>query len=407
VGKGGRGRSGSNGKGKSKGNDTKATWESSNRQDAWDGYGDEQEWDESQWHDTDGWQDKQTHSPSGRDKRQGAADNSFGMHESSLAGQWQDGQLARPLAAQWRFVCRVLQRHAPEERVHDVRRQIQLGDHVFVQYSWDFVETHAIVCSSASEEGGRRNNREDPYWVVYWSQETRQLACKGLSEFSKGGELFRVSYPHWVCQCYVPASTTMKPHISEEFNLEADRSDAVAKRANTSFRSGTWAPSWSQDADIEFCIQTKTGSSAPIEIHGRKTLASKIQWPFGCWVGGDRKPSVLFGVGRAGGAGAGGAHTPSSPTRSPVNRAREVPPMPQALDGFGGVWDGSQAWQGGWQAPPMVAPPMGAPMVAPTMSGIAAALYASKSMSADAQEFIMPGMASNPPVNLFQGMLYQ
>jgi len=241
--------------------------------------------------------------------------------------------------------------------------------------------------------------------------------------------LFRVSYPHWVCQCYVPTTTTMKPQISEEYNLEAERPEAVARQANASFeagqrgRSGSWAPSWSQAQDLEFCIQTKTGSNAPIEIHSRKTLTSVFQWPLACSIGGECKPSLLFGVGKAGGAGSGGANSPTSnrappgflyganaasaPTQPPVNRVPEWS-LAQAVPAqtFGGAWDGDQSWQG-WQAP-TIAAPMGSPSFNNPMSGIAASLAASKhAFSADAQEFVPGGPSSGVPTWNAPQMSYQ
>lgn len=423
---GGRGGKGRSGKGKGNG---KAAGSAKN----WQGDEDEEEWGD-EWNDPSwqagSWQDTETHSPSGRDRRQGAV-NSFALNQSSSFGAWQDNALARPLAAQTRFACRILQRHAPEERVHDPRRDIRLGDHVFIRESWDFVERHAIVCSSNSEEAGRRSSREDPHWVVQWVQDSSRLECTALSQFCKGGELFRVSYPHWVCQCYVPTSTTMKPQFSEEYNLEAERPEAVARRANASFeagqrgRNGSWSPSWSQAPDLEFCIQTKTGANAPIEIHSRKTLTSSIQWPLACPIGGECKPSLLFGVGKAGGAGSGGANSPTS-NRSPPGFASQwansasapTPPanrvpewsLAQAVpaQAFGGAWEGDPNWQG-WQAPAI-----GAPMVAPSfnnnpMSGISASLAASHhAFSVDAQEFVPGGpQTSMPPWNASQALSYQ
>jgi len=414
-GRGAKGKGSGKGKGNGKADGSPKNWKE-----------DEEEWGD-EWNDSS-WQDTQTHSPSGRDRRQAPA---ISLNEStSWTGAWQDNSLARPLAAQTRFACRILQRHAPEERVHDPRRDIRLGDHVFIRESWDFVERHAIVCSSASEEGGRKSSREDPHWVVHWSQGSSRLECTALSQFCKGGELFRVSYPHWVCQCYVPTSTTMKPQFSEEYNLEAERGEAVAKKANASFeagqrgRSGSWSPSWSQAADLEFCVQTKTGANAPIEIHSRKTLTSSLQWPLACAIGGECKPSLLFGVGKAGGAGSGGANSPTSsrsppgfasqwansgsaPTQ-PVNRVPEWS-LAQAVpaQAFGGAWEGDQGWQG-WQAPAIGAP-MAAPAFNNPMSGIAANLAASHhAFSVDAQEFVPGGpQTSMPSWNAATSMSYQ
>lgn len=405
-GRGGRGSSGK-GKGKGNGNDSKASW-SPSKQD-WDEDGDWDSWQQ------DAWQDNQTHSPSGRRVK---PDSSYSMNESTAwpDQNWQgsgDAANPRPLAAQWRFVCRILQRHAAEERLHDPKREIRLGDHVFVRYTWDFEEQHAIVCSSTSDDNrGRRNDREDPHWVVHWSQESNRLECTALGQFSKGGDLFRVPYPHWVCQCYVPSSTTTKPQISDEYQLEADRPDAVAAKANKALKNGTWAPCWSQAADLEFCIQTKTTSDSIVEIHSRKTLSSATQWPLGCSIGSDRKPSVLFGVGKSGGAGSrGAAGAPpgysSAPPKPAMNRGQEVPwsqPQMPAMPAFGG-WEGEPGW--GWQAPPIAAPMMAAPMGMGAPLGIAAALQSSTHVfsgaSADAQEFV-PGHVASPSLS---DMIYQ
>lgn len=352
-GRGGRGGK-SKGKGKGKESGSQASWSAAPYdEDEAEEYGDERwdEWDE--W--DDGWEASSRR-----------PEPSYGAHESSWAPH--DAMLARPLAAQWRFVCRVLRRHAPEERVLDPRREIRLGDHVFAQF-WGSVEHHGIICSSNSDEShARRSSREDPNWVVHWEQEGSRLQCTALSQFMKGGELFRMSYPHWVCQCYIPVSSTMKPHISSEHYLEADRPEAVAKRANTAYRNGAWSASWSQSADIEFCIGTKTGSSPPIEMHGRKTLSTSFQWPLGCAIGGEPKPSIIFGVGRAGGSG-----TPGSPVRGtaaapppgyPEQAPQWSPAMPSqaisvsTLEGKfsdsqayapGGMWPDGQNWNS-WQA---------------------------------------------------------
>jgi hypothetical protein len=232
------------------------------------------------------------------------------------------------------------------------------------------------------------------------------LRCFPMSQFSKGGELFRVVYPHWVCQCYVPASSTTKPHIAEEHFLEPQSPDAVAKRANSALRAGNWAPLWSQSSDIEFCIQTKIGSSPPVELHSRKTLSSSFQWPFGCAIGGERKPSLLFGVGRSAGAGAGGASappgyaakwdaTPPVPSQAPaVSLADHItdtsrfpqqgyPPQPM----WGALWSGSP---GGWEADSVGQP-----------TAAAAQASSKHQFSVTAQEFV-PGGA--PPGSFSMSM---
>jgi len=205
----------------------------------------------------------------------------------------------------------------------------------------------------------------------------------------------------------------MKPHISDEQSLEADRPDDVAKRANSALKSGLWRSSWSQSADIEFCIQMKSGSSPPFEIHGRKTVASAFQYPLGCWIGGERRPSGLFGVGRAGGAGAGGstaAPPPGFASGSPVKPQQRVAPSPQTISvsqaisveshqGFdGGMWPTDQGWHG-WQADPTAVPTVQSGM------GIANAVR-SKQLSAEAQEFV-PGVAPMAGQPIWDGMVYQ
>jgi len=302
----------------------------------------------------------------------------------------------RQSAAQWRFVCRVLQRHAPEERVHDERRQLVLGDHVLVQHSWDFVERHAIICSANDDGYGRRSGRDDPYWVVHWSQDAGRLQCVSLSQFAKGDALFRVQYPHWACQCHVPSCTTMKPHIAAEHYLEEERPDLVAKRANGAVKSG-WTPNWSQSQDLEFCIQTKTGANPPFEMHGRQTLASSVQWPFGIAIGGERKPSSLFGVGKSSGTGGSSNAFSSgfSPPGTPSSKQQSSPPPaappvismdPYASQGYAaGMWTVEQNWQG-WNPQSMQAPmPGGAP------GGIVNSLQSNKQLSAAAMEFVPGG----------------
>jgi len=370
-GRGGRGGSSGKGSGSSK------AWK---QQD--DDEEDEEEYTDAQWAEWESWE-----VPQERSRGRRAA------HEKPPPPSWapQENMMPRPLAAQWRFVCRILQRHSPEERVHDPRRQIQLGDHIFVQHSWDFGEQHGIVCSAFNDDGhGRRGNREDSQpWVVFWSQETARLQCHSLAQFSKGAELFRVPYPHWVCRCYIPAHSTVKAQIGDEYHLESDSPEVVAKRANTAHRSGNWCPNWSQALDIEFCIQTKTGTSSPIEVHGRKTLASSFQWPLAYTIGGERKPSVLFAVGRtsAGRAGAGAMVSPPpgyTPQAPQWNQASVAPsqsfPAPS-------VWPGQQSWDGNWQANNAAAPPG-------NLGGIS-----SKILSADAQEFVPGGPSMSSSAN--------
>mmetsp|Transcript_125428 Transcript_125428/g.354811 ORF Transcript_125428/g.354811 Transcript_125428/m.354811 type:complete len:387 (+) Transcript_125428:23-1183(+) len=201
-----------------------------------------------------------------------------------------------PLAAQWRFASRILRRYAPEEKVHDIRRQVRLGDHVFVQYSWDFAEQHGIICSASGEDAhGRHADRQESHWVVHWDNSSR-VQCISLSQFSKGGELFRVDYPHWLCQVILPSSSTMKPHVVDERCVEGLDDAVVAKQADSAYHSGSWTPQWGQAHDLEFCLATKTGIAGPQwELHGRKTLSSVVLVQVGCAVRGERRPSDVFG----------------------------------------------------------------------------------------------------------------
>jgi len=221
-------------------------------------------------------------------------------------GGFAEGATQRPLAAQWRFVNRILLRHSPQELITEPRREICLADHIFVQYAWDFSEQHGIVCSAGEDEGhtGKRRsdkNSEDSHWVVHWVEDLGRLQCTSLSAFAKGGELYRVSYPCWACQCYLPATSTMKPHILDEYYLEAEPDDAVAKQANNAYRNGGWRPNWDQACDLEFCVDTKTfGRGRHLEVHSRRTSATVAVAPLGFLVrGGSKKPSELFAAGYA------------------------------------------------------------------------------------------------------------
>mmetsp|Transcript_55991 Transcript_55991/g.133419 ORF Transcript_55991/g.133419 Transcript_55991/m.133419 type:complete len:418 (+) Transcript_55991:83-1336(+) len=203
------------------------------------------------------------------------------------------GQFPRPLASQWRFFCRVLHRHAPEERIHDWRRQLRLGDHVFTYYAWDFSEQHGIISSLGEDGYGRRGGRDSEPWVVYWSGS--RLHCTSLLQFSKGGELFRVTYPHWACQCHVPISAVVKPHVAHERRLEPDSDDVVADKAHQAYNNGDFHPHWTQAVDLEFCIRTKTGKCPKWELHGRKAISAGVLPAIGCAIKGEQSPTKLFG----------------------------------------------------------------------------------------------------------------
>lgn len=211
-----------------------------------------------------------------------------------------------PLAAQWRFASRTLQRHAPGERVHDPRQQLSCGDHIFVQYGyvWGLAEQHGIVCNSG----------EDSHGVIYWK--TNQLSRVSISQFSKGGELYRLPYPCWVAQAYLPMGSCGKPHIADQKYLEADKDDAVMKQAMSAYRNGGWSPSWNQARDLEFCLAVKTGwRGPPWEVHTRKTLSSGIVCPIGCLLRGECRPSQVLNGGAAAAqaiaAAASGASSPA------------------------------------------------------------------------------------------------
>jgi len=211
----------------------------------------------------------------------------------------------RLLPAQWRYVCRILRRHAPEEKVQDINSQVHVGDHVVLHYGWDFSELHGIVCGGSQDGHGRRRGDRHELQVVHW--DGSKLHSLPLSQFfSKNGELVRIAYPHWACQCILPSTPTMRPQVLQEWLLEAQGDDAVAKASSSAQRSGSWSPRWSQAADLEFCIAMKTGGRDLLwEIHARKTAASMMLVPLGCTIRGEQ-PSVLFGLPRSGCTGSSG-----------------------------------------------------------------------------------------------------
>lgn len=214
-------------------------------------------------------------------------------HHAAAAAPAVDGFTAGgqpPLAAQWRFASRTLRRYAPEEKVHDPRQQLSCGDHVFVQYGfvWELAEQHGIVCSSA----------EESHSVIHWKG--NQLYRVPLSQFAKGGELYRLPYPCWVAQAYLPMGSCGKPHVADQKYLEADNPETVTKQVMSAYRNSSWSPSWSQARDLEFCIAAKTGwRGIPWEVHTRKTLSSGIVCPIGCMVRGDCRPSQVLNGGAA------------------------------------------------------------------------------------------------------------
>eukprot|EP00747_Dinoflagellata_sp_TGD_P165043 gnl/TRDRNA2_/TRDRNA2_185823_c0_seq1.p1 gnl/TRDRNA2_/TRDRNA2_185823_c0~~gnl/TRDRNA2_/TRDRNA2_185823_c0_seq1.p1 ORF type:complete len:378 (-),score=78.92 gnl/TRDRNA2_/TRDRNA2_185823_c0_seq1:68-1201(-) len=370
---GGGGKRGQSGKGKAEKSDRHSPSKSSKKSS----YEEEEEWDE-QWN------------------QQPTAHGAYFSLQAALP----TAGVARLLAAQWRFVCRVLQRYAPQERIDDPRRQLRLGDHIFVRHSWDFGELHGVVCSAAAEDsqhGGRRRDRGDSesHWVVHWSQERASLQCVPIAQFAKSGNLSRVSYPHWLCQCYVPESSTMKPHVVQEKLMEAESDDKVAREANNAYRNSSWAPTWSQACDREFCIHAKTcGFYGPVfELTGSKAAMTSVVGPLGCAIRGDLPPSKVFGFGPKPASSGGGSSKTAPPGYTPSESQSQWSAQPaqqmmtlEQLEaqthekiaasygygaGWGAGWDGS-----GWASVPN-----------PAAMG-------QSSLSADAAVFVMPGMGS-------------
>ncbi|CAE8593870.1 unnamed protein product [Polarella glacialis] len=232
----------------------------------------------------------------------------------AAAPAWETGGEAaarphRPAASQWRFACRLLQRHAPEERIYDATHQLTPGDHVVVQFGWDCTEQHGIFASTSTS--GERAG-----YVIHWNGQ--KLLNSPLSKFSDGGELFRVTYPHWACQCLQPSGPTGKPQVLGEQRVDAGPDEVVAKAASNAERSSSWSPGWSAEtADLEFCLFAKTSatrSMPPWEIQGRRALSglcapsiaatasgqrsSPAGRPLGCMLRGNMRPSeLLSGVG--------------------------------------------------------------------------------------------------------------
>lgn len=150
--------------------------------------------------------------------------------------------------------------------------------------------------------------------MVHWA--SGRLQCTPLSQFARNGELYRVTYPNWACQCYVPASSTSRPHVQAEQLLEPRADEDTAKQANSAYRRGHWSPRWSQAEDLEFCLEMKTGSPLPWEVHSRTTLSTTLVEALGCLLRGPRRPAHVFGNPSAhvpGGAAAAAAPAPAAP----------------------------------------------------------------------------------------------
>jgi len=164
-------------------------------------------------------------------------------------------------------------------------------------------EEHGIVCSASATDshGGRhRFDRQDGHCVVHWSG--NRLQSTPLHQFAREGELFRVVYPLWACSCYVPSSSTSKPHVEEEHLLEARSDEVVTKQVTMALRNASWSPSWRQALDLEFCLEMKTGE-IPMsgEVHSSSSLSSSVVEPLGCILRGLHRPSKLFGPGSVAG----------------------------------------------------------------------------------------------------------
>lgn len=242
----------------------------------------------------------------------------------------------RPLASLVRFAHRVLQRHAPEERIYDMRHQLCIGDHVIVRRMWECSDQHGIVCSVP---GYGASEAETP-WIIHW--DGVQLQTSPLSKLSQGGELFRMAYPHWVCQCMEPSSSTLKPQILEERWVEPAQTEVVLRFATGAQRSASWMPSWSAaSADLEFCLCAKTGGGSSSsgmpswEVHSRSALSwSKAAdgmpglmpgRPLGCLLRGQLRPSeLLSGIG-------GGMSQPSQPAAVSHQRAHAQHTQQQSM----------------------------------------------------------------------------
>lgn len=205
------------------------------------------------------------------------------------------------LAAQWRFASRSLRRHAPEERVYDPRHEIRAGDHVYVSYgfAWDLMEHHGIVCGNEDNHHGQRrgaSSREESQWVIHWKGNS--LTRSPLSQFAKGGQLYRVPYPCWAAQAYLPAGSCGKPHVADQRYLEVESDETVVKQVTNAYWNGSWEPTWSQARDLEFCLAMKTGGkNLPWEVHTAKTLATTIVVPIGFLVRGECRPTQLLNGG--------------------------------------------------------------------------------------------------------------
>lgn len=242
------------------------------------------------------------------------------------------GQVAVParrlLAAQFRFFTRVLRRHAPEERVWAAEQQLQVGDHILVQ--WECSEQHGIVCSTSNRRG---HSHDDTPWVMFWSGD--RLQSSTLPKFIHGGELQRIVYPLWACRCSSDFSSSTMPEILAEDFCEAATPEVTVRLASDAQRS--WQPSWTLSPDLEFCLYTKLGGRTPMwEIHRRQAFSSKEGLlpghPLGCLMRG--KPSELL-TGAAPAAPSRGSRDSRGvrqEKRYPVQLAKEPwipPPMEQ------------------------------------------------------------------------------
>lgn len=245
------------------------------------------------------------HSRNGWAETEGWATHDYGQVETAPSK-------LRLLAAQFRFFTRVLRRHAPEERVWAAEQQLQVGDHILVQ--WECSEQHGIVCSTSNRRG--HSGHGDAPWVMFWSGD--RLQSSTLPKFIHGGELHRIVYPLWACRCSSDFSSTTMPEILAEDFCEAAAPEVTVRLASEAQR--TWRPSWTLSADLEFCLYAKLGGRTPMwEIHRRQAFSSKEGLvpghPLGCLMRG--KPSELL-------TGAAPAATTGNPRASPEPRRGAV-----------------------------------------------------------------------------------
>lgn len=206
----------------------------------------------------------------------------------------------RRIASSWRWFDRVLRRVVPEERIYDAAQQLLPGDHIVVHHAWRCSEQHGILCSTSFYGDSSRRGAESQC-VIHW--DGNQIVQTALSKFVDGGELSRVIYPLWACQCLQPTSSTVKPQLLAEQRVEATSDDLVVRCANSVLQRG-WAPRISEQAgDLEFCLFAKTGGGHNMpawEIHGRKVLEARggqsscLDRPVGCLLSGSLRPSQIL-----------------------------------------------------------------------------------------------------------------